>query len=99
MRLCRTSIVERCKQELETIDRKELIQSLWDGDTAKASEFVSDILFNTISYYDYKESYYHAFVAGLMKGAGYIVESNYEKGLGRPDIVVMDRKKEAGDFV
>ncbi|MDD2959909.1 MAG: PD-(D/E)XK nuclease domain-containing protein [Lachnospiraceae bacterium] len=54
---------------------------------------MSDILFNTISYYDYKASFYHAFVADLMIGAGYIVESNYEKGIGRPDIVVMDKKK------
>lgn len=89
----RKTIVDRFKKEVETIDRKDLIQAFWDGDTAKASELMSDILFNTISYYDYKESYYHAFVAGLMIGAGYIVESNYEKGLGRPDIVVMDRKK------
>ncbi|MDD2958216.1 MAG: AAA family ATPase [Lachnospiraceae bacterium] len=89
----RKTIVDRFKKEVEIIDRKDLIQAFWDGDAAKASELMSDILFNTISYYDYKESYYHAFAAGLMIGAGYIVESNYEKGLGRPDIVVMDRKK------
>ena len=35
---------------------------------------------------------YHAFLAGLFTGAGYAVESNHEYGLGRPDLVVRDRK-------
>lgn len=87
----RKNVVSRFKNKIETIDRGELIQALWEGDTAKSSRIISDILFKTISYYDYKESYYHAFVAGLMVGAGYIVESNYERGLGRPDIVVKDK--------
>ena len=47
---------------------------------------LSNILFDTISYHDYQESFYHdhAFLAGLFSGAGYIVESNYEHGLGVP---------------
>ena len=32
------------------------------------------------------------FVAGLFANAGYIVESNYENGLGRSDLVIKDRK-------
>lgn len=42
--------------------------------------------------YDYNEDYYHAFVAGLFSGAGYLVTSNDENGIGRSDIVVKDRK-------
>lgn len=53
---------------------------------------LSNILFDTISYHDYQESFYHAFLAGLFSGAGYIVESNYEHGLGRSDVVIKDRK-------
>ena len=52
---------------------------------------LSDLLFETISYHDYAESYYHAFLAGIFSGAGYPVISNYESGLGRPDIVVLDK--------
>ncbi|WP_242964466.1 hypothetical protein [Eubacterium sp. An3] len=48
------------------------------------TEILSNILFDTISYHDYQESFYHAFLAGLFSGAGYIVESNYEHGLGVP---------------
>lgn len=33
------------------------------------------------------------FLAGLFSGAGYVVESNYERGLGRPDLTAKDRVK------
>ena len=43
----------------------------------------------TISFYDYQESYYHGFLAGLLRPMGnYIVQSNRESGKGRPDILV-----------
>ncbi|SFQ23771.1 Predicted AAA-ATPase [Lachnospiraceae bacterium XBB1006] len=48
-------------------------------------------LWNTISYNDYHEDYYHAFLAGIFVGRGYEVESNKEKGFGRPDILLLDR--------
>ena len=56
-------------------------------------EEVRTLLFETISYHDYAESFYHAFLAGLFANAGYIVESNYESGLGRPEFVIKDKKK------
>lgn len=46
----------------------------------------------TISYHDYKEDFYHAFLAGIFAGAGYMVESNKEHGEGRSDVVVMDSR-------
>ena len=46
----------------------------------------------TISYHDYKEDYYHAFLAGIFAGAGYEVQSNKEHGEGRSDVVVFDSK-------
>ncbi len=53
---------------------------------------ISDLLFDTISYFDYKESFYHAFLTGLFSNGGYQVESNYENGLSRSDLVIKDRK-------
>ena len=53
---------------------------------------MSDILFETISYHDYHENYYHAFITGLFSGLGYSVKSNQENGMGRTDIVVRDKK-------
>ena len=70
----------------------ELLNSLWDSDEKRATEIVSELLWNTISYNDYHEDYYHAFLAGVFVGRGYGVESNKEKGLGRPDIFLKDRR-------
>ena len=51
---------------------------------------MSKLLRVTISYHDYKEDFYHAFLADIFAGAGYTVESNKEHGEGRSDIVVYD---------
>ena len=74
------------------MDRRSLFVAFWNGDVEKITEQISDLLFQTISYHDYKESYYHAFLAGIFAGAGYGVESNYEHGAGRPDIAITDKK-------
>ena len=77
---------------VKKLDRKPLFDAFWEGKEDDISQFVTDLLFETISYYDYKEDYYHAFLVGIFTGAGYGVQSNKEYGLGRPDIVVKDRK-------
>ena len=51
---------------------------------------MNKLLRKTISYHDYREDFYHAFLAGIFTGAGYMVESNKEHGEGRSDIVVHD---------
>lgn len=88
------TIVDWFKETLtiKAEERREMFTAWWSGDEESVTEAVSEILNDTISYYDYKEDYYHAFIAGLFSGAGYIVTSNEENGLGRTDIVVKDRK-------
>ena len=86
------SVVEWFRQKTFSSDRQELFEALWSGDAKKLTELLSDLLFDTISYYDYAESFYHAFMTGLVLNAGYIVESNYENGLGRSDITIKDRR-------
>lgn len=51
---------------------------------------MNKLLRKTISYHDYREDFYHAFLAGIFAGAGYAVESNKEHGEGRSDVVVYD---------
>lgn len=92
MDIFRKSVVEWFNKKAAGSDRREFFEALWSGDTKKLTELLSDLLFNTISYHDYAESFYHAFVTGLVASAGYIVESNYENGLGRSDIVIKDRR-------
>ncbi len=76
----------------EKRDKKELsplYESILNGDTEKMAEILSENLMETISFYDYQESYYHGFLAGMLKNIGnYIVLSNRESGNGRPDIIL-----------
>ncbi len=76
----------------EKTDKKELsplYESILNGDTEKMEEILSENLMETISFYDYQESYYHGFLAGMLKNIGnYIVLSNRESGNGRPDIIL-----------
>ncbi|XME04377.1 AAA family ATPase [Lachnospiraceae bacterium C1.1] len=71
---------------------KELLNALWDREEDRAGKIISDLLWETISYNDYHEDYYHAFLTGVFVGRGYSVDSNKEKGLGRPDILLKDKK-------
>lgn len=77
---------------IKAAERSEMFAAWWSGDEKTVTEAVSIILNDAISYYDYNEDYYHAFVAGLFSGAGYLITSNDENGIGRSDIVVKDRK-------
>ncbi len=72
--------------------RTDLFDSLWNSNADSLSEIVSQYLFDTISYYDYREDYYHAFLAGLLSGAGYVVKLNREMGTGGADIMLLDKK-------
>ena len=71
-------------------NRKALFDAVWNGDSLALTEEMSKLLRRTISYHDYKEDFYHAFLAGIFTGAGYMVESNREHGEGRSDVVVYD---------
>ena len=86
------SVVRYFTDTVNTDTIKELIESLWEKDENTAGEVLSGLLWNTISYNDYHEDYYHAFLAGVFVGRGYEVESNKESGLGRPDILLKDRR-------
>lgn len=88
------SIVEWFKETIavKAAERSGMFEAWWNGDEETVTEAVSIILNDVISYYDYNENYYHAFIAGLFSGAGYLAVSNVENGIGRSDVVVKDRK-------
>lgn len=71
-------------------DRKALFDAVWNGDTGRVTKEMNKLLRQTISYHDYREDFYHAFLAGIFTGAGYMVDSNKEHGEGRSDVVVYD---------
>ncbi len=86
------TVVQWFKDAMKQQNRDALFAAWWNGLDGELTAMVTDILFETISYFDYREDYYHAFLAGLFAGAGYQVESNRESGFGRADILVKDRK-------
>ena len=89
----RDSVISHVNTKIEPDIRKEVMDALWSGDEKKVSKLITDLLFDTISYFDYHEDYYHAFITGLIASSkGCSVKSNQESGLGRTDIIVTDRK-------
>ena len=86
------TVVNLFSDTIDTGRQQELMRLLWAGEADQAAEVLSEFLWDTISYHDYHEDYYHAFMAGLFVGLGYAVDSNRESGLGRFDILVKDRR-------
>ena len=70
-------------------DMQPFYTALEEGNTDKMEEEISGFLEQTISYFDYGESYYHGFLAGLLQRNGkYRIQSNREAGLGRADLIL-----------
>ncbi|MEY8368225.1 AAA family ATPase [Anaerovoracaceae bacterium 42-11] len=87
------SIREWFDRKIESVDRSPLIKALEEGDCEAAADFISAQLMDTISYFDYAESYYHGFLTGLLKNNGrYSILSNRESGTGRPDLILKEKK-------
>lgn len=85
-----STIIKWFDDSAKTWNRKELFDAVWNGDSSSVTEELNKLLRKTISYHDYREDFYHAFLAGIFTGAGYTVDSNKEHGEGRSDIVVYD---------
>ena len=86
------TVIKLFVDSLDRSRQRELMDAFWNEDTDGAAKQLSDFLWDTISYHDYHEDYYHAFLAGLFVGLGYSVDSNKESGPGRFDVFVKDRK-------
>ena len=85
-----TTVVKWFDDSTKKCDRSTLFHAVWNGDSGNLTKEMNVLLRRTISYHDYKEDFYHAFLAGIFTGAGYMVDSNKEHGEGRSDVVVYD---------
>lgn len=82
------------KENILSEDRTEIFKAVWNGDAETLTEELCGYLGDTISYYDYHEDFYHAFLAGLLSGVkGISVESNREVGEGRADVILKYPRK------
>ena len=88
-----TTVQEWFDDSARKENRTVLFDAVWSGDIETLTEEMNELLRKTISYHDYKEDFYHAFLAGIFTGAGYSVDSNRERGEGRSDVVVRNSSK------
>ena len=79
------------RKEAQNIDRSELFKAFWGNNADELAELLSDQMEETISYFDARENYYHAFITALFTFSKWHVHSNKESGRGRADIVVRDK--------
>ena len=85
-----TTVIRWFDDSAQKWNRNALFDAVWSGDCEALTKEMNALLRRTISYHDYKEDFYHAFLAGIFTGAGYMVDSNKEHGEGRSDVVVYD---------
>lgn len=91
-KIYKDTISQWFEDTITALDRKKLLTALWSGDTETLTRQLTNVLVTTISYHDYKEDFYHAFLAGIFAGLGYKVESNKEHGEGRSDVAIKDKR-------
>ncbi len=85
----KNTVLRWFEEKTEYKELTPLYESILNGNREKMAQILSENLMETISFYDYQESYYHGFLAGMLKNIGnYIVLSNRESGKGRPDILL-----------
>ena len=89
-----TTVVKWFDDSTKKCDRSTLFHAVWNGDSENLTKEMNVLLRRTISYHDYKEDFYHAFLAGIFTGAGYMVDSNnyilLGSWVGMSDVVVYD---------
>ena len=83
-----TTIQKWFDESAQTWNLTALFDAMWSGNAETLTAEINKLLYKTISYHDYKEDFYHAFLTGILAGSGCAVESNREHGEGRSDIVM-----------
>ena len=87
----RDAVVARFEKTLDAGNVDAFVTAMWNRDEETASNMLTKILWNSISYFDYGEDYYHGMLNGIFTSRGYSPDSNDEAGLGRLDLRVKDR--------
>jgi len=87
----RNAVVARFEKTLDAGNVDAFVTAMWNRDEETASGMLTKILWNSISYFDYGEDYYHGMLNGIFTSRGYSPDSNDEAGFGRLDLRVKDR--------
>ena len=89
--LFKNAVVDRFEKTLDTGNVDAFVAAMWNKDEQTASEMLTKILWNSISFFDYGEEYYHGMLNGIFTAKGFSPDSNDEAGLGRLDLRVRNR--------
>ena len=89
--LFKNAVVDRFSKTLDVGNVDAFVVAMWNRDEQTASEMLTRILWNSISYFDYGEEYYHGMLNGIFTSRGFNLDSNEESGLGRLDLRVRNR--------
>ena len=95
-----TTIFEEWFRQQIEIHNASFINALLKEDIERADEILNSVLFESMSYFDYDERFYHGFVNGMLQGVtNSSIYSNQESGLGRYDIAVLPAYKKKRGLV
>jgi hypothetical protein len=87
-----SSIRDWFKEQIKSKKLSKLCKAIINKDTETMKDNINELLLDSISYNDYKESFYHGLMLGILAHIdGYAIQSNKENGLGRSDIVVTNK--------
>ena len=88
------TVLQWFKEKTVANSREELFNALITEDIETIEDTICDWLDETISFHDEQENYYHGFLTGLLSGfKGYTLKSNRESGDGRPDLMLLERRR------
>ena len=100
MTIFENTITNWMKEILKKEDFYDLYCAMEDGDAQKMKQILNGQLFQTISFYDSAENFYHGFLTGILnQSENYLVKSNRESGNGRSDIMVMSPSLRGRAFI
>ncbi|MCM1540212.1 MAG: ATP-binding protein [Blautia sp.] len=100
MTIYENTIMNWMREKIEKQDFRDLYKAMEEGDGVRMGDILSGQLFDTISFYDSAESFYHGFLAGILsQSENYVVKSNRESGNGRSDFMVKSPSLRGRSFI
>lgn len=92
MHTFKNKVSEWFSKQYSSNKRKIFWDALWSKNTETLTALITADVFDTISFFDYSENFYHAILVGMLLNAEYKIDSNKENGIGRSDISVKDQR-------
>ena len=93
-------ILNWLKAAIKKEDFHDLYSAMEERSAQRMTDILNGQLFQTISFYDSAENFYHGFLIGILsQSENYLVKSNRESGNGRSDIMVKSPSLRGRSFI